>query len=102
MGDAIGFGWKKFWANPGPWILAAFIALLINVIFSWISGGFDQFSDYRTDGFSDTNMAEALGLSFVSVLLSLVGVIISYLIAAFYSRGALRSEERRVGKECPV
>lgn len=95
VGDAIGFGWKKFWANPGPWILAALIFLVINAIFSWISGGFDNFTDYRTDGFSDTNMAEALGLSFVSVLLTIVGVIISYLIAAFYSRGALDETQGR-------
>ncbi|MFF3063154.1 hypothetical protein ACFVQ3_01235 [Oerskovia sp. NPDC057915] len=95
VGDAIGFGWKKFWANPGPWILAMLIFLLINVIFSWISGGFNQFSEYRTDGFTDTSMGAALGLGFVGTLLSIVGVIISYLIAAFYSRGALDETQGR-------
>ncbi|MHA7134144.1 DUF2189 domain-containing protein [Oerskovia turbata] len=71
------------------------IVLLINVIFSWISGGVDRFTDYRTDGWSDTNMAEALGLSFVNVLVATVGIIISYLIAAFYARGALDETQGR-------
>lgn len=95
VGDAIAFGWRKFWANPWPWILAALIFLVINALFNWISGGFDRFTDYRTDGWSDTSMAEALGLSFVSILLTIVGVIISYLIAAFYSRGALDETQGR-------
>ncbi|MEK8228578.1 hypothetical protein NKG05_25020 [Oerskovia sp. M15] len=64
-------------------------------MFNWISGGFDQFSDYRTDGFSDTNIAEAVGLSFGSFVLSIVGAIIGYLITAFFTRGALDESQGR-------
>ncbi|MBD7979732.1 DUF2189 domain-containing protein [Oerskovia merdavium] len=95
VGDAIGFGWKKFWANPLPWILAALIFVLINAVFNWITGGFERFTDYRTDGFTDTNMLEAVGLSFGSVVLSIVGAIIGYLITAFFTRGALDESQAR-------
>ncbi|KZM35299.1 hypothetical protein [Oerskovia enterophila] len=95
VGDAIGFGWKKFWANPWPWVLAALIFLLINTLFSWLTGGFEQFSDYRTDGFTDTNMFEAVGLSVGSVVLSIIGAIIGYLITAFFTRGALDESQGR-------
>jgi len=95
VGDAIGFGWKRFWANPGPWILAALIFLVINALFSWISGGFDNVTDYRASDLDDLNVVGALGLTFVGVLLSIVGVVLSYLIAAFYSRGALDETQGR-------
>lgn len=95
VGDAIGFGWKKFWANPWPWVLAMLIFLLINTLFSWLSGGFDRLGDYTSDNYGDSGMFASFGLSFLGILLTIVGVIISYLIAAFYSRGALDETQGR-------
>ncbi|MET7133530.1 hypothetical protein MT994_05335 [Cellulosimicrobium sp. MI9406] len=93
VGDAISYGWRRVTSNLGPWILVALIFLAVNIAWSWITGGFDQFQDQFD--YSDTNFAALGGLTFTSVLLGVVGTAIGYLITAFFTRGALDEVDGR-------
>ncbi|WP_171468081.1 hypothetical protein [Cellulosimicrobium sp. 72-3] len=93
VGDAISYGWRRVTSNLGPWILVALIFLAVNIAWSWITGGFDQFQDQFD--YSDTNFAALGGLTFTSVLLGIVGTAIGYLITAFFTRGALDEVDGR-------
>lgn len=87
VGDAISYGWRKVTSNLGPWILVALIFLAVNIAWSWITGGFDQFRDQYD--FTDTNFAAVGGITVTSVVLGIVGTVIGYLVTAFFTRGAL-------------
>ena len=87
VGEAISYGWRKVTSNLGPWILVALIFIAVNVAWNLVTGGFDQFTDAYD--FGDTNLAAVTGITFTSVLLSVVGSVISYLVTAFFTRGAL-------------
>jgi uncharacterized membrane protein len=87
VGDAISYGWRTVTSNLGPWILVALIFIGVNVAWNLITGSFDRFTD--SYDFGDTSFAAASGITFTSVLLSVLGAIISYLITAFLTRGAL-------------
>jgi uncharacterized membrane protein len=87
VGEAISYGWRKVTANLGPWLLVALVLLAVTVLFNWLSGTFDQYTEVYD--FSDTDIAELGGITFASVLLSFVGTILSYLVTAFLTRGAL-------------
>ncbi|MGN0112394.1 MAG: hypothetical protein ACI38P_12130, partial [Cellulosimicrobium funkei] len=93
VGDAISYGWRRVTSNLGPWILVALIFLAVNIAWSWITGGFDQFQDQFD--YSDTNFAALGGLTFTSALLAIVGTAIGYLITAFFTRGALDEVDGR-------
>jgi uncharacterized membrane protein len=93
VGEAISYGWRKVTSNLGPWILVALIFIAVNVAWSWITGGFDQFQDQYD--FSDTNFAAVSGITFTSILLGIVGTVIGYLITAFFTRGALDEVDGR-------
>ncbi|KZM76538.1 hypothetical protein [Cellulosimicrobium sp. I38E] len=93
VGEAISYGWRKVTSNLGPWILVALIFIAVNVAWSWISGGFDQFQDQYD--FTDTNFAAVSGITFTSILLGIVGTVIGYLITAFFTRGALDEVDGR-------
>jgi len=87
VGEAVSYGWRKVTSNLGPWILVALIFIAVNVAWNLVTGGFDQFTDAYD--FGDTNLAAVTGITFTSVLLSVVGTVISYLVTAFFTRGAL-------------
>ncbi|UKJ65194.1 hypothetical protein H1Q78_07650 [Cellulosimicrobium cellulans] len=93
VGEAISYGWRKVTSNLGPWILVALIFIAVNVAWSWITGGFDQFQDQYD--FTDTNFAAVSGITFTSILLGIVGTVIGYLITAFFTRGALDEVDGR-------
>ncbi len=93
VGEAISYGWRKVTSNLGPWILVALIFIAVNVAWSFITGGFDQFQDQFD--YTDTNFAALSGITFTSVLLGLVGAVIGYLITAFFTRGALDEVDGR-------
>src|SRR5690606_12527123 len=69
------------------------IFIAVNVAWSFITGGFDQFQDQFD--YTDTNFAALSGITFTSVLLGLVGAVIGYLITAFFTRGALDEVDGR-------
>ncbi|WP_435736326.1 hypothetical protein V5D56_16245 [Cellulosimicrobium sp. PMB13] len=87
VGEAISYGWRTVTSNLGPWILVALIFIAVNVAWNLITGSFDQFTEGYD--FGDTNFVAVTGITFTSVLLSVLGAIIGYLITAFLTRGAL-------------
>ena len=93
VGEAVSYGWRKVTSNLGPWILVALIFIAVNVAWNLVTGGFDQFTDAYD--FGDTNLAAVTGITFTSVLLSVVGTVISYLVTAFFTRGALDEVDGR-------
>jgi uncharacterized membrane protein len=87
VGEAVSYGWRKVTGNFGPWLLIALILLAVTILSSWLSG---TFNDYREMyDFTDTNFVALGGITITSVLLSIVGTILSYLVTAFLTRGAL-------------
>jgi len=87
VGDAISFGWRKFSANPGVWIVMVVIAFLIQALINGIFNGFD-FTVQENDGF--TSAFSAAGL-----IGSVVSAIVGYLIEAAFVRGALGEVDGR-------
>ena len=76
VGEAIGYGWKKFSQNAGVWIAFVVAAALIQFVINVIFGGFD------------TNELSAL-----SIIGAIVSVFVSILIQAAYVRGALHETD---------
>lgn len=93
VGEAISYGWRKVTSNLGPWILVALIFIAVNVAWNLITGGFDRLQDQFD--YTDTNFAAVSGITFASVLLGLVGTVISYLVTAIFTRGALDEVDGR-------
>ncbi|OLT53993.1 hypothetical protein BJF88_00405 [Cellulosimicrobium sp. CUA-896] len=87
MGEAVSYGWRAVTSNLGPWIVVALIFLAVNVAWNLITGGFSQLWDSYDD--NGASVAAVTGLTFTSVLLSVIGTIVGYLITAFFTRGAL-------------
>ncbi len=87
VGEAVSYGWRAVTSNLGPWIVVALIFLAVNVAWNLITGGFSQLWDSYDD--NGASVAAITGLTFTSVLLSVVGTIVGYLITAFFTRGAL-------------
>lgn len=83
VGDAISFGWRKFSANPGVWIVFVVVALLVQALINGIFNGFDV-AVQDTDDFTFTSAFSAAGL-----IGSVVSAIVGYLLQAAFVRGAL-------------
>ncbi|WP_454043504.1 hypothetical protein [Cellulosimicrobium sp. Marseille-Q8652] len=87
VGEAISYGWRKVTSNLLPWILVALILIAVTVAWNLVTGSFDQFREGYD--FDDTSFAALGGITVTSVVLSVVGTVISYLVTAFLTRGAL-------------
>lgn len=85
--DAIGYGWKKFAANPVPWLLGALAAIVVSAGFSGVNVSMDV-------GASDADSL-ALGFSLIDFIVNVAATIVSYLITAVLYRGALDEAEGR-------
>ncbi len=88
VGQAVSYGWSKFWSNAGIWIAAvlvvAVIAFVINVIFSASIRAYFQQSSTED---LQQRLDDARG--FGNVLLAAIGSILSYIVLAFLVSGAL-------------
>jgi uncharacterized membrane protein len=87
VGEAVSYGWRAVTSNLGPWLLVALIFLVVNIAWNLITGGFSRLWDSYDD--NGASVAAVTGLTFTSIVLSIVGTIIGYLITAFLTRGAL-------------
>ena len=76
VGDAISYGWSKFSANAGVWIVFMLIAFVVQGLINGIFNGFD-FTTETTD------------FTVLSGVGSIVSAIVGYLIQAAFVRGAL-------------
>jgi len=88
VGQAVSYGWSKFWSNAGIWIAAvlvvAVIAFVINLIFSASIRAYFQQSSTED---LQQRLDDARG--FGNVLLAAIGSILSYIVLAFLVSGAL-------------
>ncbi|MCB7135405.1 hypothetical protein [Cellulosimicrobium marinum] len=87
VGEAVSYGWRAVTSNLGPWVLVALLFVAVNVAWNLVTGSVDRLTDSLDLG--ATNLAAVTGLTFTSVLLGVVGTVISYLVTAFFTRGAL-------------
>lgn len=94
--SAIGYGWRKFTQNLGPFLLLGLIAvgsaLVISFLGSVFSGGGDLMADRSDDGMS---FALAGGFGFVGILFNLLGQVVATFFQAALIRGAFDSVEGR-------
>ncbi|BDZ43202.1 hypothetical protein GCM10025865_25010 [Paraoerskovia sediminicola] len=95
VGDAIGYAWQKFTSNWSSWVLMGLVLLAVNVVFSLATGGFQQFQDALS---GDASAMPSVGVG--GYLVQVLGVVVSYVVTAFYTRGALdetRGAKPRLG-----
>ncbi|GAA1738225.1 hypothetical protein GCM10009809_36670 [Isoptericola hypogeus] len=83
------YGWRKVTSNFGAWLLVALVFLGVNVLYTWLTGGFERYQEMYDVNGATVAMPQMGGDAAVAALVSLVGSIISYLITAFLTRGAL-------------
>jgi hypothetical protein len=72
VGSALSYGWSKFSANVGPWILVSLLAVAASIVVNLVFGGFGE--------------NNSVGLALVGAIVSFV---INVLFQAAYIRGAL-------------
>ena len=70
VGDAIGYGWKRFSSNPVPWLLVIVAFAVVSIIIQWISS------------------QAGTGL-FTVLLFNLVSTVVGAIFGAAFVRGAL-------------
>ena len=79
VGDAIGYGWARFKANPWPWIGAVVLAAVIQSVVNTLFG---ERSAFRIDTYGQSFW------TFSWIIGSLVTTVVGYLINAALVRGA--------------
>jgi uncharacterized membrane protein len=101
VGDAIGYGWKKFTENIGAILLAMLILVLIGAAINGVQALLQAaVSPDRTlitgdDGFVITTTGGGPAGAFVSLLFSIVTFVWGYLVQAAIARGGLALTEGR-------
>lgn len=101
VGDAFGYGWKKFTENIGPILIAMIVFLLIGGVIYGLQFLFQMVLAPETtvvsgeNGFVVQQSGGGFLASIVSLLFAIVGFIWSYLIQAAFARGGLALTEGR-------
>jgi len=101
VGDAFGYGWKKFTENIGPILIAMIVFMLIGAVIYGLQAIVQMVTSPDTtvvsgeNGFIiSQNNTGFLGL-LVSFIFAIVGFVWSYLIQAGFARGGLALTEGR-------
>ncbi len=101
VGDAFGYGWKKFTENVGPILIAMLVFILIGGVIYGLQILIQSVTTPETtvvtgeNGFVVTNSGGGFLALLVSVVFSLVGFIWSYIVQAAYARAGLAVTEGR-------
>lgn len=101
VGDAFGYGWKKFTENLGPILIAMVVFLLIGGVIYGLQFLVQQATSPETTVVSGENgfVVQQSGSGFLGLLISLIFSIIlfvwNYLIQAAVARGGLAVTEGR-------
>ncbi|UYM06197.1 DUF2189 domain-containing protein [Solicola gregarius] len=80
VGDALGFGWSRFWANPLPWLGLVVAFLAISIAVEFIVNGFELEID---------DVTEPVGFSGAALLGSILSGIVTVLMTAVLTKAAL-------------
>jgi uncharacterized membrane protein len=102
-GDAIGYGWKKFWANPAPLLLGTLILLAVSALVSFLANAVatgifvgETTTVINSDGSIEIGNGGGLIASLlVSMVVSLVVGLLAQLIVAGLIKGALDTVDGR-------
>ncbi|KHL10783.1 putative membrane protein [Mumia flava] len=86
VGTAISYGWDKFKGNWGTWVGVTLVFWLILVALQGISVA----ANWDNAEVGDTSFSYSTGITFVGVVVLIVSVIVSYLMQAAQTRGALQ------------
>jgi uncharacterized membrane protein len=85
IGDAIGFGFRRFGANWTSWVLVALVLVAVQAVWGLIDG---SVSDVR-NAFDDSSGSASFHVGFGGTLLSVVAVVIGFFITSFLANGGL-------------
>jgi uncharacterized membrane protein len=86
--DAIAYGWGKFVANPGQWLLAGLAIFAVTVLTSVVSWLVEpSMSTSTANPFGGFNLVGSLG--------NLLSLFVSFIISGFVYRGALDETQGR-------
>lgn len=100
VGEAFGYGWKKFTENLGPILIAMLVFMLIGAVLYGIQFVVQMATTPETtvisgeNGFVVKQSGGALSV-LLSFVFSIVGLIWGYLVQAAYARGGLALTEGR-------
>lgn len=92
-GTAIGYGWRKFWQNAGPILLAVlaiFVAeIILNLVVSAISGALGTGPTFSMNDGTVSGAAYGFGQVLTSFVFGVLGFVISFAIQAAIIRASL-------------
>lgn len=82
-GSAVGYGWRKFWANPGSWLLIALLFIVIQGLIEAVTGGLSSGGDL-SNSYSSSR-----------IIGSLVSAVVGWILQAQLVKGALSESAGR-------
>lgn len=82
----MGYGWRKFFANPGPFVGITALIVLAGGSINFVGG---RFGNGPNDFDSAADIGLVVGLSIVGFVFSLVAQVVATLLSAAAIRGAL-------------
>lgn len=92
-GTAIGYGWRKFWQNPGPILLAVlaiFVAeIILNLVVSAISGALGTGPSLSVNDGVVSGSAYGAGQVLTSFVFGVLGFVVTFAIQAAIIRASL-------------
>jgi uncharacterized membrane protein len=101
VGDAFGYGWKKFTENVGPILIAMLVFMLIGAVLYGLQILFQSLTSPETTVVTGENgfVVSSSSTGFLGVMVSLVfgviSLIWSYVVQAAFARGGLALTEGR-------
>jgi len=89
VGEALGYGWRRFTGNWLFWVLFTLLTFVVGSIFS--AGSFDDYQEINQAAMrGDISTSAATGVTFGSSLLQLIGSLVTSVLGALGINAALR------------
>lgn len=89
VGEAIGFGWRRFTGNWLFWVLFVLLTFVVGTIFN--AGSFDDYQEINEAAMrGDISTSAATGVTFGNSLLQLIGSLVTSVLSALGINAALR------------
>lgn len=103
VGDALAYGWIRFWRNASVWTGLVVVAAAVTVVAEFVSNGF-EFDGARGFAWSGSYSLAAVGGLFATTLVSLLvaSVLTSAALEEAHGRRATLGGVVRLGQPVPV
>ena len=101
VGDAFGYGWKKFTENIGPILIAMLVFMLIGAVIYGLQFLFQSLTSPETtvvtgdNGYVVSTSSTGVLGALVSLVFGIISFIWSYVVQAAFARGGLALTEGR-------